>query len=104
MENAMNDLTQAQIAINVGSTHTGNRGRSTESSWFEAMAQAWGEALDNQANRITDAAARLEDGVDSPSQITLVTAESLRMQFLSNSSHTALTSMGSALETMARKQ
>ncbi len=100
----MSELTQLQIGINAGSTYTGNGGRSNDGSWFEAMAQAWGDALDNQANRITDAAAQLKDGNDSPAQITMVTAEALRMQFLSNSSHTALTSMGSALETMARKQ
>ncbi len=100
----MSELSQLQIAINSGSTNAGNRQRDSEGSWFEAMAQAWGDALDNQANRITDAAASLQDGNDSPAQITMVTAEALRMQFLSNSSHTALTSMGSALETMARKQ
>ena len=100
----MSELTQLQIAVNAGSTNTGNRGSGRDGNWFEAMAEAWGEALDNQANRITDAAAQLQDGNDTPSQITTVTAEALRMQFLSNSSHTALTSMGSALETMARKQ
>ncbi len=73
-------------------------------NWFEAMAQAWGEALDKQANTIVDRAQKLTNGAESPTEITMLTAESLRMQFLSNSSHTALTSMGSALETMARKQ
>lgn len=80
-------------------------GRRTDGSWFEVMAQAWGEALDNQANRIVERADALVDGGDeSPQAVTMLSAESLRMQFLSNSSHTALTSMGSALETMARKQ
>ncbi len=100
----MSELTQLQIAVNAGTNNTGNRGASRDGSWFEAMAEAWGQALDNQANRITDAADQLQAGNDSPAQITMVTAEALRMQFLSNSSHTALTSMGSALETMARKQ
>ncbi len=39
-----------------------------------------------------------------PSSITQLTAESLKMGFMSSSSHTSLTSVGSALETMARKQ
>jgi len=43
-------------------------------------------------------------GEDSPSRVHELTAESLRMGFLSNSSHTSLTSVASALETMARKQ
>ena len=73
-------------------------------NWFEAMASAWGEALDNQANRIVERADELVGGEGTPQQVTMMTAESLRMQFLSNSSHTAISSTGTALETMARKQ
>ena len=72
--------------------------------WYEAMARSWGEALNNQASTVVEQADMIARGEQSPEAITLLTAESLRMQFLSNSSHTALTSMGSALETMARKQ
>jgi len=74
------------------------------SSWFEAMAQAWGEALNKQAGTLVDQAAAMSEGEQTPASITMLTAESLRMQVLSNSSHTSMTSMGSALETMARKQ
>jgi len=74
------------------------------SGWYEAMAQAWGEALNKQASSLIDKADQIANGEQSPEAITLLTAESLRMQFLSNSSHTALTSMGAAMETMARKQ
>ena len=77
---------------------------SRDSSWFEAMAEAWGKALDNQAGTIIEMSEGLVDGIDTPSQASLLTAESLKMQFLSNSSHTAITAVGSALETMARKQ
>lgn len=94
------DTTQIASIPTTGSTRTRSDG-----SWFEVMAEAWGEALDNQANRLIERADALTDGGDeSPQAVTMLTAESLRMQFLSNSSHTALTSMGSALETMARKQ
>lgn len=76
-----------------------------EDSWFEAMADAWGQALDRQATRIEDMSTNLgEQGVDTPSAITELTAESLKMSFLSNSSHTAISSVGSALDVMARKQ
>lgn len=85
-------------------TSAGRGGRAGEGSWFEVMADAWGQALDNQANDIVTRSESLTTGNESPREITLLTAESLRMQFLSNSSHTALTSMGTALETMARKQ
>ena len=99
----MSDMTDMQVSLAIGDAQ-GRRDRERDRSWFEAMADAWGTALDAQAGRIETRADLLNDGDESPSQITMLTAESLRMQFLSNSSHTALTSMGSALETMARKQ
>lgn len=74
------------------------------SSWFESMAQSWAKALDKQANSMIQQADVMTSGKETPSEISMLTAESLRMQFLSNSSHTALSSLGSALETMARKQ
>jgi hypothetical protein len=78
---------------------------SSDGSWFEAMADAWGEALDRQATRIETMSTEIGDqGNETPSAITRLTAESLKMTFLSNSSHTALSSLGSSLETMARKQ
>jgi hypothetical protein len=74
-------------------------------SWFEAMAQAWGQALDAQAAVIQqDSDAVSNGGSDSPSAITTLSTESLRMSFLSDNSHTSLTSVGEALDTMARKQ
>ena len=72
--------------------------------WFESMATAWGEALDEQANRILEKSERVANGFNSPAEITELTAESLRMSFVSNSSHTSLTSVGTALDTLARKQ
>ena len=73
-------------------------------NWFEAFASAWGNALDNQAVKIEQQANRISDGgTDNPSEITKLTAESMRMGFLSQSSHTSLDSVSKALETMARK-
>lgn len=84
---------------------TGQRmGRSEASgSWFEALSQAWGQTLDNQAAQIEQRAATLMQGQDNPSQIAQLTAESLKMSFLANSSSTSIDSVGKALETMARK-
>jgi len=73
-------------------------------NWFEAMAGAWGDALDEQAERIVQQSEQVANGFDSPAEITELTAESLRMSFISNSSHTSLTSVGTALDTLARKQ
>jgi hypothetical protein len=78
---------------------------SKDGSWFEAMADAWGKALDKQATKIEELSTAIGDeGQDMPSAVTRLTAESLKMTFVSNSSHTALSSLGSSLETMARKQ
>ncbi|MBV7256955.1 hypothetical protein KCG44_09190 [Pacificimonas sp. WHA3] len=72
-------------------------------SWYEALAHAWGNALDNQATRIEVRAEELQQGADSPSQITMLTAESLRMSFMAQSSSTSTNSVGESLQTMARK-
>lgn len=78
--------------------------RSKSSNWFEAFAAAWGSALDKQATKIEIAADNISDqGLDKPSDITKLTAESMRLSFMSNSSHTSLDSVSKALETMARK-
>lgn len=78
--------------------------QSRSSNWFEAFANAWGSALDGQAAKIEVQAANVsEGGMDKPSDITKLTAESMRMSFMANSSHTSLDSVSKALETMARK-
>jgi hypothetical protein len=73
-------------------------------TWFEAMAQAWGQTLDAQADRIQQQSDVVSGGDDTPGAITELTAQSLKMTFLSNSSHTSISTVGQALETMARKQ
>lgn len=74
------------------------------SSFFEAMARAWGQALDKQADLIQQKSDAISGGDDSPSALTELTTQSLKMSFLSNSSHTSISSVGQALDTMARKQ
>jgi len=73
-------------------------------TWFEAMAQAWGEALDHQAGTIQQQSDAISGGNDTPSAITELTAQSLKMGFLSTSSHTSVSTIGEALKTMAQKQ
>ena len=85
---------------------TGSTGstKSSGGSWFEAMADAWGQALDKQAGDIETKSAAMNAGGDKPADVTELTAMSLKMSFLASSSHTAVSTVGSALETMARKQ
>ena len=73
-------------------------------SWFEAMAAAWGKALDRQADRIVEQSEQVAAGGDKPAEVNALQAEAQRMSFLSNASHTSITTIGSALDTMARKQ
>lgn len=96
----MSEMTSSQVVAMLSAGSSDAR----KESWFEKMADAWGDALNTQATRIVDQADKVNGGFDTPSEITQLTAESLRMNFISNSSHTSLTSVGSALETLARKQ
>jgi len=87
-------------------TNTSTSGASTDDigGWYEAMAKAWGSTLDDQASRITSLSDAVAGGMDNPSTMTLLTTESLRMQFLANNASTATSSVGQALESLARKQ
>lgn len=94
-------LNQATDGKPVGATPSAQEA----DSWFEAMAQAWGSALDKQAERITELSNEVGgSGRDNPSTITVLTAESLRMQFMASNASTANNSVGQALEALSRKQ
>ena len=81
-----------------------SKGGGGPGTWFEALADAWGQTLDGQAQKIEQMSNSVgQGGGDSPSQITKLTAESMRMSFLANSSASSIDSVGKALETMARK-
>ena len=82
-----------------GGSSAGDRG-----SWYEAMSRAWGQTLDAQAPRITNLSDVIGGGGDQPSNVVALTAESLKMQFLSNNASTSHNSVGQALETLGRKQ
>jgi len=81
-----------------------NRNNSGPTSWFEAMASAWGQALNRQADKVIERTNALGENSDEPSDIALLSAETFRFQYLSNASHTSLVSTGTALDTLARKQ
>ncbi|MAM87961.1 hypothetical protein [Allohahella sp. A8] len=101
----LNSAVQANTAVVTGGS-TKNRQASTGEvgSWYEAMAKAWGQTLDGQANRITELSDKVGTaGHDNPQTITMLTAASMKMQFLSSNASTSTTSVGQALETLARK-
>lgn len=74
------------------------------SSWYAAMARAWGNTLDAQAARITQLSDQVSGGQDQPSVMIQLTAESLRMQFMSNNAATSQNAVGQALETLGKRQ
>lgn len=82
----------------------GSAGARSLGSWYAALASAWGGSLDDQAGRITELSQQLSEGQDMPSQTAELTAESMRMQFMSNSASTSVKAVGQALEALARKQ
>jgi hypothetical protein len=99
MSDAVNGLSNLAATPAMGSRF----GRSGSTSFFEALAEAWGATLDGQAQRLQTLSNVVSTGGDQPSQITELTAESMRMSFLAQSSTTSIDSIGKALETMARK-
>lgn len=100
MSNSVNNVGLNNLAATPSVGSSGGR----SSNWFEAFAGAWGRALDQQAEVIVAKSEALgQGGEDKPSDITQLTAESMRMSFMANSSHTSLDSVSKALETMARK-
>jgi hypothetical protein len=100
----MNNSIDRMGLNNLAATPSVGTGSGRNSNWFEAFAGAWGRALDQQADVIVQKSEALgQGGEDKPSDITQLTAESMRMSFMANSSHTSLDSVSKALETMARK-
>lgn len=72
-------------------------------SWFEALAEAWGSSLDNEAQTLQSMSNTVGQGNEEPSQIAQLSAESLRMSFMAQSENTSISAAGSSLQTMARK-
>lgn len=92
------------LALGASPSVGGGKGASKGSgSWFEAVASAWGQTLDSEAQKITTMSDGIGQGNEQPSQIAELSAESMRMNFMSNSENTSVSSIGQSLETMARK-
>ena len=81
------------------------RQRERSQTWFQAFASAWGNSMDQKADDMIATANGIKDGVaDKPSDIAQLTAQSLQFSYLSQAQNTSMSSVGKALETMARKQ
>src|SRR5690606_16506729 len=98
-----NALTTFIASANAGTTRK-PASSGTSTSWYEAMAKAWGDTLDGQAGRVTALSDAIANGGDQPSNMVQLTAESLRMQFISNNAATSQNAVGHALETLGKRQ
>ena len=79
--------------------------KSTPGSWFEAMADAWGQALDKQAGEIEKLSGQItnDNAKDKPSTMTELQTASQRMSFMMSAADQVLKTLGEALKEMARK-
>lgn len=104
-EGVLNYLSVVGAGTSMGSTTRSGGGGGSSNSWFEAMSRAWGARLDAQASRITELSDSIGgSGNDQPSNMVRLTAESLRMQFLSQNAATSQNSVAQALESLSKRQ
>lgn len=99
MSDSINPLSVMATSPTTGQKNTAANG----GTWYQAMAEAWGKTLDSQAGRMETLADEISNGGDKPSTLTMMSAEALKMGFLSQASHTAVSATGEALKTMAQK-
>ncbi len=90
--------------LSSGSSSSSSGSSGSSGGWFRAVAEAWGKQLDGQAARIESLSDQIGSGGDNPATMVNLTAESLRMGFLSQNASTSITSIAEGLSTTARKQ
>jgi flagellar hook-basal body complex protein FliE len=75
-------------------------------SWLEALAEALGQALDAQAQKVQDLSSQITDSnaKDKPSTMTELQTASQRLSFMMNAADQVIKTIGEALATSARKQ
>ena len=79
-------MTQSVNPLSVMATApTAGKQSASNGTWYQAMAEAWGETLDAQAGKLEALGTEIGNGGDKPSALTQMSAESLKMGFLSQS-------------------
>lgn len=97
-------LTTLVSQTNMGSL-SGGPSASDQGNWFQALARAWGCALDTQAANLTNLSNQVGAGNnDNPSTLAQLTATSLQFQFESTGASTSINGTGDGLATLARKE
>jgi hypothetical protein len=86
------------------STPVAQQSRNRSDSWFEAMAQAWADVMDKQAEQVVTLSDEMSNGRDDPGTAIQLQAQAQKMSFLATASSTSINSVGNALEVLAKKQ
>jgi hypothetical protein len=73
-------------------------------SWFEAMAQAWGTVMDQQAEQIVNLSSQMTAGSDNPGTAIQLQAQAQKLAFLSTAASTSVNTAGNAIEVLSKKQ
>lgn len=127
IDNIPTVMTQNMATTGFNGGKAKGQGSGEGGSWFEALADAWGSAMDKQADKITALSNMLQgsdspgapgtnggvpdgknltgntNGSDQPSVMVKLSAESMKMSFMANAENTSMSSTSQALETMAKK-
>lgn len=85
-----------------GGTARGFASQADQVSWFEAMARAWGEGLDQQAGEVTQLSQEMRTS-DSVGKTVELQAQVQRLSFLSESASNSVKSAAQAMTSLARK-
>lgn len=92
------------VSGSVGDSSLRMRGKEEKAnSWYEALAQAWGDVLNKQAADIESRADAISNGSDQPKDLLLLSAQAQRFGFTSNNASTSTNSVGEALQTLGKK-
>src|SRR5581483_8219860 len=88
-------LAQASALSGLTSVSPGSRANGgSQASWYEALAAAWGNVLNTQANDISTLSNTIGTGANDPASITTLTAKSLEFSFSATSASTSITESG----------
>jgi hypothetical protein len=73
-------------------------------SWYEALAQAWGAVLDKKAGEVVAVSNDIgSNGLNNPSAMLKASALAQEFGFLSSQSATATNSVGDGLQTVSKR-
>jgi hypothetical protein len=73
-------------------------------SWYSQVAQAWGAALDRQAQKTVQLSKEMNAPDATPGTAMLVSAAAHQLTFLSTAASNVTNSIGEALQTLGRRQ